>query len=119
MWSGYCVIRHWSRLGYEAITLSSKTASPLKGVFDQAKAKAAEAVMQPQNAPTAPRAVDQPTGARNRKAGGRGVRVSGYLPVEIEAALRDEVIRRTVAEHRTVSLNDVLVGILTEWASHQ
>ena len=31
--------------------LSSKTAAPLKGVFDQAKANAAEAVMQPAPVP--------------------------------------------------------------------
>jgi len=100
--------------------LSSKTASPLKGVFDQAKAKAAEVVMQPvpvQQA--APPVAHFPIGARNRKAGGRGVRVSGYLPIEIEAALRDEVIRRTVAEHRSVSFNDVLVAILTEWTNQR
>jgi hypothetical protein len=104
--------------------LSSKTAAPLKGVFDQAKAKAAEVVMQPAPPPYSappvnrPR-VDNPTGARNRKAGGRGVRVSGYFPVEIEAALRDEVIRRTVAERRNVSLNDVLVNILTDWSNQR
>ena len=100
--------------------LSSKTASPLKGVFDQAKAKAAEVVMQPTPLPKAePVATSDLTGARNRKAGGRGVRVSGYLPTEIEAALRDEVIRRTVAERRSVSLNDVLVAILTDWSNRQ
>jgi hypothetical protein len=102
----------------------SKTAAPLKGVFDQAKAKAAEVVMQPTTTPqTTPPTVlhprADPTGARNRKAGGRGVRVSGYLPTEIEAALRDEVIRRTVAERRSVSLNDVLVDILTGWSSQR
>jgi hypothetical protein len=102
-------------LGYEVVMLS-KTASPLKGVFDQAKAKAAEVVMQPTPGPqTSP----SPTGSRNRKAGGRGVRVSGYLPIEIEAALRDEVIRRTVSERRSVSLNDVLVDILTDWSSQR
>jgi hypothetical protein len=95
----------------------SKTAAPLKGVFDQAKAKAAEVVMQPASVSQTP---SQPqTGARNRKAGGRGVRVSGYLPVEIEAALRDEVIRRTVAERRSVSMNDVLVEILTSWSNQR
>lgn len=101
--------------------LASKTAAPLKGVFDQVKAKAAEAVMQPQVPNTAPVANSPAdlTGARNRKAGGRGVRVSGYLPVEIEAALRDEVIRRTVAERRSVSLNDVLVAVLTDWANQR
>jgi len=103
--------------------MSSKTASPLKGVFDQAKAKAAEVVMQPTPVPQTVLSVVNPradsTGARNRKAGGRGVRVSGYLPTEIEAALRDEVIRRTVAERRSVSLNDVLVSILTDWSSQR
>jgi hypothetical protein len=95
----------------------SKTAAPLKGIFDQAKAKAAEVVMQPASVSTAP--AQPQTGARNRKAGGRGVRVSGYLPVEIEAALRDEVIKRTVAERRSVSMNDVLVEILTSWSNQR
>jgi hypothetical protein len=88
---------------------ASKTGGPLpdsKRVFEPAKAEAAEAVMQPRDA--------QSTG-RNRKAGGRGVRVSGYLPTEIDEALRDEVIRRTVAEHRSVSFNDVLCSILSDW----
>ena len=102
--------------------LSSKTASPLKGIFDQAKAKAAEVVMQPTPPPHTP-PVSRPrvdsTGARNRKAGGRGVRVSGYLPIEIESALRDEVIRRVVAERKSVSLNDVLVNILTDWSNQR
>src|SRR5215213_2834230 len=101
---------------------SSKTAAPLKGVFDPVKAKAAEVVMQSPPVPGNARMSNSSaelTGARNRKAGGRGVRVSGYLPVEIEAALRDEVIRRTVAERRSVSLNDVLVAILTDWANQQ
>jgi hypothetical protein len=83
---------------------NSKTSTPLKGVFDSAKAQAAEALMQPE-------------GARNRKAGGRGVRISGYIPSEVEEKLRDEVVRRTVAERRSVSLNDVLVSILTEWSA--
>ncbi len=87
----------------------SKTASPLKGIFEPAKAQAAEAIMQPRPAS------DQTAAARNRKAGGRGVRISGYLPVEINDALRDEVIKRTVAERRTVSVNDVLCSILSEW----
>ncbi len=92
--------------------MSSKTASPLKGIFEPAKAKAAEAVMQPRT--------DEPSAAaRNRKAGGRGVRISGYLPPEISDALRDEVIRRTVAARRTVSVNDVLCSILTEWHEAQ
>ena len=37
---------------------------------------------------------DTQPAARNRKAGGRGVRISGYLPEEIDKALRDEVIRQ-------------------------
>jgi hypothetical protein len=88
---------------------ASKTGHPLpasKSVFEHAKVEAAEAVMQPRDS--------QPAG-RNRKAGGRGIRVSGYLPTDIEEALRDEVIRRTVAEHRSVSFNDVLCSILSDW----
>jgi hypothetical protein len=88
---------------------ASKTGRPLpasKTVFEPAKAEAAEAMMQPR---------DSQPAARNRKAGGRAVRVSGYLPAEIEAALRDEVIRRTVAQHRSVSFNDVLCSILSDW----
>jgi hypothetical protein len=85
---------------------SSKTGTPLKSVFDPAKAEAAAAVMQPRET--------QPA-ARNRKAGGRGVRVSGYLPEDIDQALRDEVIRRTVEGHRPVSFNDVLCSILADW----
>jgi hypothetical protein len=88
---------------------ASKTGGSLpasKSVFDAAKAKAAETVMQPDQTSTS---------GRNRKGGGRGVRISGYLPVEIEAALRDEVIKRTVAEHRSISLNDVLCSILSDW----
>ena len=94
--------------GDEVFMVSSKTGGPLRGVFEQAKAQAAQAVMEP-----LPTAV-QPA-ARNRKAGGRGVRISGYLPVEINDALRDEVIRRTIAERRTVSVNDVLCSILSDW----
>ena len=90
--------------------MSSKTATPLKQDFKQffnpAKAEAAQAIVEPRKSP--------PT-ARNRKAGGRGVRISGYLPVEISEALRDEVIRRTVSERQIVSFNDVLCSILTEW----
>ena len=91
----------------------SKTGSPLpasKGVFDEAKAKAAETVMHPGASPSS---------ARNRKAGGRGVRVSGYLPTEIDEALRDEVIKRTVAERRSVSFNDVLCSILSDWLTRR
>lgn len=87
---------------------SSKTGGSLKGIFEPAKAQAAQAVMEP------PPAHNQ-SAARNRKAGGRGVRISGYLPVELSDALRDEVIRRTVAERRTVSVNDVLCSILSDW----
>jgi hypothetical protein len=93
---------------------ASKTGSPLpasKGVFDAAKAEAAQAVMQQPS--------EGVSAARNRKAGGRGVRVSGYLPVEIDEALRDEVIKRTVAQHRTVSFNDVLCSILADWLAHR
>lgn len=88
---------------------ASKTGGPLpasKAVFEPAKAQAAEAVM---------RSGKSQPAARSRKAGGRGVRISGYLPEEIDEALRDEVIRRTVAEHRSVSLNDVLCSILADW----
>ena len=92
----------------------SKTAAPLKGIFEPAKAQAAQAVMQPRTQTT----TIQPA-ARNRKAGGRGVRISGYLPVEISEALRDEVIRRTVAGRQTVSLNDVLCSILADWHASQ
>lgn len=88
--------------------MSSKTGGPLKGIFEPAKAQAAQAVMEPH--PT----IEHPA-ARNRKAGGRGVRISGYLPLELSDALRDEVIRRTIAERRTVSVNDVLCSILSDW----
>ena len=87
--------------------MPSKTAAPLKGIFDPVKAEAAQAVMQP-------RLTAQPA-ARNRKAGGRGVRRSAYLPEEIDEALSDEVIKRTVANRRTVSFNDVLCSILADW----
>lgn len=94
----------------------SKTAAPLKGIFESAKAHAAQAVMQPSIPPPPPVAPESSRpAARNRKAGGRGVRISGYLPVEINEALRDEVIRRTVAGRQTVSFNDVLCSILSEW----
>jgi hypothetical protein len=93
----------------------SKTGGPLKGIFEPGKAQAAQAVMEPQPvAPSSP-----PPSARNRKAGGRGVRVSGYLPADINEALRDEVIRRTVAGRQTVSFNDVLCSILAEWHERQ
>jgi hypothetical protein len=96
----------------EVIMASSKTGGPLKGIFEPAKAQAAQAIMEPR-----PVAATSQSAARNRKAGGRGVRISGYLPVEISDALRDEVIRRTVAERRTVSVNDVLCSILSDWHS--
>ena len=95
----------------------SKTGGSLKGIFDPAMKAAAAAVMAPatEPAPTIQPAEAHATAARNRKAGGRNVRVSGYIPPEIEAALRDEVIRRTVAERKTVSLNDVLCEALAFW----
>ena len=43
------------------------------------------------------------------------MRVSGYLPADINEALRDEVIRRTIEGHRPVSFNDVLCSILDDW----
>jgi hypothetical protein len=95
--------------------LSSKTSAPLKGVFDEVKAQAADAVMQPRHAPAA----TPTTSARNRKAGGRGVRISGYVSTKVDEALRDEVVRRTVAERRSVSFNDVLCAILTEWSERR
>jgi hypothetical protein len=96
--------------------LSSKTAAPLKGVFDEAKAQAADAVMQPRHAASV---ATPTTSARNRKAGGRGVRISGYVSAKIDEALRDEVVKRTVAERRSVSFNDVLCAILTEWSERR
>ena len=90
----------------------SKTGGPLKGIFEPAKAEAAQAVMEPgQPTPSAPAA------ARNRKAGGRGVRISGYISDDIDEALRDEVIRRMTTERRGVSFNDVLCSILADWVS--
>jgi hypothetical protein len=99
------------RFGDEVIMTPSKTAAPLKGIFDEAKAQAAEAVMQPTSQP--------PAAARNRKAGGRGVRISGYVPTDIDEALRDEVVKRTVAERRSVSFNDVLCAILADWSARR
>jgi hypothetical protein len=92
-----------------------KTATPFKEIFNPEKAEAASAVMQPQGT-AKPRT--QPI-ARNRKAGGRGVRISGYLPLEISEALRDEVIKRTVAERQAVSFNDVLCSVLADWYRSQ
>ena len=97
--------------------MASKTAAPFKEIFEPAKAQAAQAVMQPREA-IQPRASTHPN-ARNRKAGGRGIRISGYLPLEISEALRDEVIRRTVAGRQTVSFNDVLCSILADWCASQ
>lgn len=93
-----------------------KTGGPLKGIFDPAKKAAAAAVMEPRSEREEP-SVGPPSraGARNRKAGGRNVKISGYIPPELENALRDEVVRRTVAEHRSVSMNDVLCEALTFW----
>jgi len=88
-------------------SLPNRGGGSLKTVFDPVKAEAAEAVLQPSGG--------SGSGARNRKAGGRSVRISGYLPEALEAALRDEVIKRTVADRRPVSFNDVLCSILTEW----
>ena len=88
----------------------SKTGGSLKAVFDPARKAAAAAVMEPLEAHARPT-----TASRNRKAGGRAVRVSGYIPEEINEALRDEVVRRTTAERRSVSFNDVLCDILEAW----
>jgi hypothetical protein len=90
---------------------TSKTGGSLKGIFDPAKKAAAAAVMEPEHTPTGAKV----PAARNRKAGGRSVRISGYIPEQLDEALRDEVIRRTVADRRSVSFNDVLCAILTEW----
>jgi len=95
--------------------MTSKTATPFKEIFNPAKAEAASAVMQPSST-AKPRT--QPI-ARNRKAGGRGVRISGYLPLEISEALRDEVIKRTVSQRQAVSFNDVLCSILADWHQSQ
>jgi hypothetical protein len=91
----------------------SKTGGSLKGIFDPAKKAAAAAVMEQQTTP--PARPSASSGARNRKAGGRNIRVSGYIPEDIDEALRDEVIKRTVAERRTVSFNDVLCDALAIW----
>jgi len=91
--------------------MASKTGGSLKAIFDPAKKAAAAAVMEPEHIQAQTRL---PT-ARNRKAGGRSVRISGYIPEAIDEALRDEVIRRTVADRRSVSFNDVLCDILAEW----
>ena len=87
---------------------NTKTAGKLP-IFDPALKDKAAAVMEPTAAPEASSA------ARNRKAGGRNVRISGYIPPEIDEALRDEVIRRTLENRRPVSLNDVLCDALEGW----
>lgn len=89
----------------------NKTGGSLKGIFDPAKKAAAAAVMEPTVTPAEQRVPN----ARNRKAGGRSVRISGYIPLAYDETLRDEVIRRTVADRRTVSFNDVLCDILAAW----
>ena len=93
-----------------------KTGGSLKSIFDPAKKAAAAAVME-QRPEIEEHAIAESSGAgaRNRKAGGRNVRISGYIPPEIESALRDEVVRRTIAEHRSVSMNDVLCDALSFW----
>lgn len=102
----------------------TKTSGALKGIFDPAKRAAAAAVMEPLPIAAPVLAenpqIDRPTraGARNRKAGGRNVRISGYIPGELEEALRDEVIKRTVAVRKTISMNDVLCDALTFWSHH-
>jgi len=115
--------------------MAGKTGGSLKGIFDPVK-KAAAAAQMDRSAPTpkpsfergsepshvdgrrAEQQAEAGTGARNRKAGGRNVRISGYIPPELEAALRDEVIRRTLAHRKTVSLNDVLCDALAFWQQH-
>lgn len=92
----------------DEVMMSSKTGGSLKGIFEPAKAQAAQAVMQPQAAPATPP-------ARNKKAGGRGVRISGYVPPEISEALNDEVITQMTSSRHRVSLNDVLCSILADW----
>jgi hypothetical protein len=100
----------------------SKTGGSLK-LFDQQKVAAAQPYMEAE-APQAPAAISPPvapitapTSARNRKAGGRNVRISGYVPVEIADALRDEVIRRMNETRQTVSVNDVLCAVLGAWVA--
>lgn len=89
---------------------TNKTGGSLKAIFDPAKKAAAAAVMEPPPPPA-----EGEGGARNRKAGGRNVRISGYIPPHLDEALRDEVIKRTVASRRTVSFNDVLCDALDFW----
>lgn len=92
-----------------------KTAGKLP-IFDPQQRAAAAAVLEPA---FQPRAEERATSARNRRAGGRGVRISGYIPEVLDTALRDEVIRRTVAERRSISLNDVLCEALDYWMRSQ
>lgn len=115
--------------------MAGKTGGSLKGIFDPVKRAAAAAEMdrsaptpkppfergsEPSQADGRPpeQHAESGTGARNLKAGGRNVRISGYIPPELEAALRDEVIRRTLAYRKTVSLNDVLCDALAFWRQH-
>lgn len=93
----------------------SKTGGSLKAIFDPTMKAAAAAQMEPQTT-TEPVAGN---GGRNRKAGGRNVRISGYIPAHLDEALRDEVVKRTVAERKPVSLNDVLCDALTVWKQSQ
>lgn len=97
----------------------SKTGGPLKTVFDPGKREAAAVILTPATVPTIPETMSGGSSGRNRKAGGRNVRISGYIPPEIDAALRDEVVRRTTAERRSVSYNDVLCDVLAAWAAQQ
>ena len=92
--------------------MPSKTGGSLKAIFDPAMKAAAAAVMEKPTPATEPAKAGA---ARNRKAGGRSVRVSGYIPAELDEALRDEVVRRTTAERRAVSFNDVLCEALAAW----
>jgi hypothetical protein len=86
--------------------LSSKTASPLKGIFDQAKAKAAEVVMQPtplpHSAPPVSRPRIDPTGCaavpwHARSAAARSRRM-GRMPSPALGAR--SVQRRPQSRHR-------------------
>lgn len=90
-----------------------KTGGSLKSIFDPAKKAAAAAVMEP----AAPVAASQPAEPR-AKPSARNVRISGYIPLELDAALREEVVRRTVAERRSIKLNDVLCDALAFWQQH-
>jgi hypothetical protein len=95
--------------------VNTKTAGKLP-IFDPQQRAAAAAVLEPVSES---RVAEKTTSARNRKAGGRGVRISGYISSDVEMALRDEVVRRTVAERRTISFNDVLCAALDYWRRSQ